>query len=128
MSERIDKYAAANILGIRPRLVVEMATSGRLAAAGAAKIARAWSFDERKLRAMVKLREEEACKTAQDRVDARVVLPRVAIGAAKLSGRASKYVGRNSEDHLKQMMSELQRSVAQPSKKNSRRSGAATRA
>jgi hypothetical protein len=115
--ERIDKYAAAEILGIRPRLVVEMATAGRLAAAGAAKIARGWSFDEKRLRAFVKGREKDACKTAQDRADQIVVLPRAAIGGAAPSGRALKYVARNSAAHLKQMMSDLQKSVAPPSKR-----------
>ena len=48
--ERIGKVAAAAILGCTPRAVVAMAARGELAAAGAAKIIREWTFDEKRLR------------------------------------------------------------------------------
>lgn len=49
-AERIDKHAAASILGCTPKAVVIMAARGELASAGAAKITREWTFDEARLR------------------------------------------------------------------------------
>jgi hypothetical protein len=62
---RIEKHRAAQILGCSPRAVVSMAAAGKLAAAGAAKLCREWTFDEKRLRAYVRQKEAEACVAAR---------------------------------------------------------------
>lgn len=64
-TERVDKRRAAEILGCPPRTVVAMAARGDLAAAGAAKLCREWTFDEGRLRAYVRAKETEACRAAR---------------------------------------------------------------
>lgn len=111
--ERVDKHGAAVILGCTPRAVVTMAARGDLASAGAAKLCREWTFDEQRLRAYVRAKEAEACQQVVAKEDPP---PPVAIGATMSFGAASRSVGRNSADHLIQMMRGLQKAVGRPSK------------
>ena|SRR5712671_345854 len=111
--ERIDKHRAAVILGCAPRAVVSMAAAGKLASAGAAKLCREWTFDEKRLRAYVREKEAEACQAAAAKEDPP---PPVAIGAAIPCGAASLSAGRSTADHLIQTMRKLQKAVAQPSR------------
>src|SRR5215470_7603293 len=111
-AERIDKHRAAVILGCSPRAVVAMAAAGKLASAGAAKLCRDWTFDEKRLRAYVRQKEAEACEAAK-LADEPL---RVAIGVAIPYGAASLSAGRNTADHLIRTMRRLQKAVAQPSR------------
>lgn len=76
-SERVDKYGAALILGKTPRAIVQMAH--RLP--GAAKIGRNWTFDIKKIREFVRVKEIEKCQADAG------LLPDV-IGKAKSYGAA----------------------------------------
>lgn len=62
MSERITVEEASPILGLPARTIQQMAARGIIP--GAAKFGRRWTFDERKLRAFIRGREEETQRTA----------------------------------------------------------------
>src|SRR5262245_45147443 len=115
--ERIGKTAAAAILGCTPRAVVAMAARGDLAAAGAAKLCREWTFDEKRLRAFVRMKEGEACREATARPDER--LPPVVIGAVIPFGAGSPSAAGSSADRLKQMMRGLRKAGGPRSKRGS---------
>jgi Helix-turn-helix domain len=79
-NERVEKHRAAGILGVPVRTVIDMAAHGRLP--GAAKIGRAWTFDESKLRHYVKMKEREAWHASQAGKHRQVAIgARVSFGA-----------------------------------------------
>ena len=61
MPERIRTQRAAEITGLSIRGVQSMAARGDIP--GAAKLGKVWTFNERKLRAWIKEKEEEAQQT-----------------------------------------------------------------
>lgn len=60
-AERIRARDAADILGVSQRTVYKMAKDGELDGHGAAFYVGCWTFDETKLRAYVRMKEEETC-------------------------------------------------------------------
>src|ERR1700674_1294785 len=65
MRERLTIDDAVAILGLPVRTLQAMASRGRIP--GAAKFGRRWTFDLRKLRQLVELREREVVARANDR-------------------------------------------------------------
>jgi excisionase family DNA binding protein len=87
--ERVGIRTAAAILGRPARTVQDLAARGEIP--GAAKIGRAWTFNEARLRLWVRQREDEAC-------------PRTSTGAAKSGGRGSRSVGTSIDAAYAQLL------------------------
>lgn len=103
--ERIRAKDAALILGEPVRTVQAMAARGEIP--GAAKLTRAWTFDERALRAWLTDRVRAHETPSEKRRQVR-------IGAAISSGVASRSRGGKSGSPYEQMMQRLLRGGLKP--------------
>lgn len=99
MRERVDAGRAADVLGIPRRTVLDLAAKGTIPAA---KVGRRWTFSEVQLRDWLK-KQEERCRDPGSGGKPR----NSATGGAMPSGRASRSMGRNSEDRYEQAMRKL---------------------
>lgn len=111
--ERIDKYAAALILGVTPRVVARLALTGKLAIARPAKPAREWTFDAGGIREYLRQKEIEACQGAQR-------LQKDAIGAGHTFGAASLSVAASIDGRLTQTIRNARKHAAALVRQSSR--------
>ncbi len=117
--ERIDKHAAARIMGCAPTTVVAKAARGDLAEAGAAKVTGKWSFNEARLRAWVKKREVETWPDEKDPEPDFLRLSPSVISAITSGGRTPRVDKKQAADRLTQTLKKLQQDANRAIKKES---------
>ena len=90
MPERVRVSQVADITGLEPRTIQAMAARGDLPGAG--KMGKVWTFDERAIRAWVRRREAESCRT-------------ISIGVVGSGGRECKLTGATTDEAYERLFS-----------------------